>query len=248
MSDTSIQLYSTRKFPPLSDILSLVSSVGLKNVEGYGGLLQDVPTMCAGLDAAGLSMPSAHIGLDMLADIPAVVATARTLGISRVICPSIPMDRRSQPDAEWVALAAQLDGIGKALKDAGLHFGWHNHTFEFVQTERGRLPIDILFEGAPDLEWQMDLAWVVRAGQTPADWMDRYGARITALHVKDLAPQGEAADEDGWADLGHGTVPWPEMMQAAREKTAASLFVLEHDNPSDAARFVTRSFATLQSL
>ncbi len=48
----------------------------------------------------------------------------------------------------------------------------------------------------------MDVAWVVRGGADPLDWLGRYKGRVTAAHVKDIAPKGENAAEDGgptWA-------------------------------------------------
>ena len=44
----------------------------------------------------------------------------------------------------------------------------------------------------------------------------------------------------GW-NVGHGTLDWPGLVKALKEKTATRLYVMEHDNPSDAARFARRS-------
>ena len=85
------------------------------------------------------------------------------------------------------------------------------------------------------------IAWVVRGNADPLEWVDRYGKRITAVHVKDIAPKGENADEDGWADVGHGTIDWKKIMKALREKTPAKVFIMEHDKPSDVGRFARRS-------
>jgi sugar phosphate isomerase/epimerase len=101
--------------------------------------------------------------------------------------------------------------------------------------------MDILLETAPAIAWEVDVAWLVRAGEAPEAWLDRYGARITAIHVKDLAPAGQNADEDGWADPGHGTLDWQKLHQAIKAKTKAKYFVAEHDKPSDAIRFARRS-------
>jgi sugar phosphate isomerase/epimerase len=64
--------------------------------------------------------------------------------------------------------------------------------------------------------------------------------------VKDIAPAGENKDEDGWADLGHGTVPWPKLIKALAG-TKAKHYVLEHDNPSDIDRLITRSIASFKT-
>jgi len=89
----------------------------------------------------------------------------------------------------------------------------------------------------------MDVAWVIRGGADPLAWIEKYRDRITAAHVKDIAPAGQNADEDGWADVGHGTVDWPAIMAALRA-VGVMHFVMEHDNPKDHTRFATRSIAT----
>ena len=78
-------------------------------------------------------------------------------------------------------------------------------------------------------------------------WIDEYGQRITAVHVKDIAPAGENANEDGWADVGHGTVDWAGLIKAFREKSPAKIFVMEHDNPSDLERFARRSIESAKT-
>jgi len=67
-----------------------------------------------------------------------------------------------------------------------------------------------------------------------------------AVHVKDIAPAGEKADEDGWADVGTGTLDWKHYIADVKAKTQAKYFVLEHDKPSDAIRFARTSMATLK--
>ena len=72
----------------------------------------------------------------------------------------------------------------------------------------------------------MDVAWVVRGGADPLPWIDRHGKRIVAVHVKDIAKPGEGKDEDGWSDVGHGTMDWAGLLKALRAKTAGE--VLRH--------------------
>ena len=100
-----------------------------------------------------------------------------------------------------------------ASRPPGIGFGYHNHHWEFQKGADGKFPMDILLEAAPNMEWEMDLAWVVKGGEDPVTWMDKYGNRITAIHVKDIAPAGEKLDEDGWADLGHGTLDWKSLIK-----------------------------------
>ncbi|HEY8596602.1 MAG TPA: sugar phosphate isomerase/epimerase [Devosiaceae bacterium] len=245
--DISFQLYSARNFPPLADTLAMLARLGYTQVEGFGGLYGDPAGLAAELKKNGLTMPTGHFGLDMLEDTSATMKTAETLGVRNIFCPAIPHDKWKQPEAEFVALAEKLAGLGEIYRKGGFGFGWHNHHFEFWPTASGRLPIDILLEGAPEIDWEMDVAWVVRGGHDPRDFMTRYGSRIVAVHVKDIAPEGTMQDEDGWADVGHGTMDWPGLLQAIRNTTSARYFVMEHDNPSDLERFASRSIEALRS-
>ena len=43
------------------------------------------------------------------------------------------------------------------------------------------------------------------------------------------------------SEVGHGTVDWAGLIKAFREKSAAKVYVMEHDNPSDVERFARRS-------
>lgn len=246
--DYSFQLYSARNFPPLEANLKKLADLGYKQVEGYGGLYSDPAALAASLREYGLIMPTAHVGLSQLEDVAATAAAARTIGIRYLYCPAIPREERSTEESKWVALGSKLASLGEAYRREGFGFGWHNHDFEFKPLPNGRLPMDILLETAPLNDWEMDVAWLVRGGQQPAEWLKKHGKRINAVHVKDLAPAGQGADEDGWADVGHGTMGWASLMRVIKADTNAQYFVMEHDNPKDVERFATRSIAYLKGL
>jgi sugar phosphate isomerase/epimerase len=240
----SYQLYSSRNFPPLGETLAMLADLGYDAVEGYGALYADdaqVAALTAALGTSGLAMPTGHFGLAQLETEPdKVLAIARALGITRIYCPYLMPQDRPTDAAGWRAFGARLHAAGRPIRDAGLGFGWHNHDFELRPLPDGSIPQDLIFAGGPDLEWEIDVAWVVRGGADPAAWIARYAPRITAAHLKDIAPAGQNAGEDGWADLGAGTVPWKALMAGLRQ-TPCDVFIVEHDNPSDPARFARRS-------
>jgi sugar phosphate isomerase/epimerase len=111
----------------------------------------------------------------------------------------------------------------------------------------GSIPQAEILAGGKSLEWEIDVAWVVRGGGDPIQWIRRYGPRITAAHVKDIAPAGQNLDEDGWADVGQGTVAWASIMSALHAAGCTN-FVMEHDNPSDHQRFAKRSLASVRKV
>lgn len=252
MQTVSFQLYSARNFQPFTEVFRVLSEAGYKEVEGYSALyasLDDaaIRQVKADLDRNGLSMPTAHFGIDMLEAEPGrVLEICRTLGIEAVYCPYLLPEERPTDAAGWHALGERLQKAGEPIRAAGLTFGWHNHDFEFFTLPDGTAPQDHIFAGGPDLAWEADIAWIVRGGADPFAWIRKYGSRITAVHVKDIAPKGENADEDGWADVGHGTVPWADLSKALAG-TPARHFIVEHDNPKDITRLATRSIATIKA-
>jgi sugar phosphate isomerase/epimerase len=246
--DWSFQLYSGRNFTPWENVLGTVAQAGYRQVEGFGGLYQDEAALRAMLDRRGLSMPTAHFGLDLLeSDFPRAAEIARTLGVRTIICPHIAADLRPSDEAGWRAFARRLAAVAEKCRAAGLEFAWHNHDFEFHQTADGVVPMRVILDAAPEIGWEIDVAWVVRGGADPLAWIDEYGTRIIAAHVKDIAPEGDAADEDGWADVGHGVLDWKAIFAALRQHTGARVFVMEHDNPNDIERFAQRSIASART-
>ena len=243
MTDFSYQLYSSRNFPPLADTLKMLARLGYKQVEGYGALYADdaaVEELKRGLAENGLRMPTGHFALDMLEREPDKVLGDRQGARHRdALLPLPAADQRPDTGAGWLDFGKRLQAAGARYRDAGLGFGWHNHDFEFRPLPDGSLPIVAIFEGGPDLEWEADIAWVVRGGADPFEWIKTFGKRITAVHVKDIGAQGKT-EEDGWADVGDGTMDWKGLM-AALKGAPVKVFVMEHDNPSDAARFAERS-------
>ncbi|MDF0596226.1 sugar phosphate isomerase/epimerase family protein [Psychromarinibacter halotolerans] len=248
MTDFSYQLYSSRHHP-LSDTLKMLGELGYTQVEGYGGLFAeaDVGDLKAELDGNGLTMPTGHFSLEMVRDEPGrVLEIATVLGMKGVFVPAVGPEERVKDAAGWAELGRVLARIGKPVQDAGLTFGWHNHAFEFAEIDSAETPLDLILQGGP-LALEFDVAWAVVGGQDPLDWIEKYGDRLYAAHIKDIAPDGECEDEDGWADVGHGTMDWPTIMTALR-RTPCQYFVMEHDNPSDPARFARRSLAAAKTL
>jgi len=224
----------------------MLSAAGYTHVEGYGGLFDDVVALKENLSAAGLQMSSAHMGLDLVEDTPEkAVAIARTLGIQKAYVPFLMPDQRPTDSDGWRAFGQRLKAAGQPLVDAGIKFGWHNHDFEFAALDGGTMPQDLIAEAGIDLE--LDLGWVARAGLDPLAMIRKYEGQITAVHVKDIAPVGECADEDGWADVGHGTLDWPAI-HAALQAANVTHYVIEHDNPKDHIRFAQRSLAAVKAL
>jgi sugar phosphate isomerase/epimerase len=243
----SYQMYSSRNFPDLARQTAMLAGLGFRHVEPFGGLLADPAALKAALDANGLDAPTTHVGIPALREeFDGTLRKLREVGVQYAIVPAVPPEERVQDLAGWQRLGAELRGYAQRATDQGFVFGWHNHHFEFARLPDGSMPLEWILGEDENIKWQVDIAWVVRGGQDPKEWIERYAPRVIGFHVKDLAPEGQNADEDGWADVGHGRLDWDALLPVMRA-TPAAVWTLEHDNPADDARFARRSFATVSA-
>lgn len=246
----SIQIYSLRNIEGLDQQLDLVQAAGYRHVELIGSHLDDAANTKAKLDARGLTPSSSHVSIAALREKPeAIAAACKLLGIKQLFMPSVPPDERDSPAEYWAALGRELGQMAQVFKAQGIDLGYHNHHWELQRKADGRTALEWFFEGAQGtpLTWQADVAWLVRGGVDPAEWLLRYKDRVVSAHAKDLAPTGEKLDEDGWADVGSGVLDWHMLAKVCRD-AGAQWLVAEHDKPNDPARFTRASYAFLSSL
>ncbi len=241
--NVSFQLYSSRNVGDQKEFLKTLADLGYTQVEGFGGIYdEDAPAFRAAMDELGLTMPTGHMALDDLEnDFDRVVKLANTFGMTHLFGPFLMPELRPTDADGWRAIGARLQKVQDKARDHGLTIGWHNHEFEFEPLATGEIPMDLILEAGPDVMFEADIAWIIRGGQDPLTYIKKYGDRIVAAHVKDIAPAGENLDEDGWADVGTGTVDWAGLTAALREYAPNARFIMEHDNPSDIARFAKQS-------
>lgn len=244
----SYQLYSSRNHGPLPATLSMLAKAGYRQVEGFGGVYGNAPALRKLLDKNGLAMPTGHFSLDMMeGKRKHVLHIARTLGIHTLIMPYLGEQERPRSATGWKQFGERLNRMARAYRQEGFSVAWHNHDFEFQPLKGGSTPHELMFAHAPQLDWEIDVAWIVRSRSDPLKWIRRYASVITAVHVKDIAPPGRKLDEDGWEDVGSGKVDWKACM-AGLAATRCMHWVMEHDKPADDARFARRSIAAAKKL
>jgi sugar phosphate isomerase/epimerase len=246
----SIQLYTLRSLGDLDTVLDTAAQAGFRRVEGVGAHLDDAANVKAKLDARGLAFSSSHVSLAALRERPdTVLAACRLLGFDQLFMPAVPPEQRDMDAAGWHALGRELGALATRFADQGIRLGYHNHHWELKKKDGDVTALDLIFAGAAGspLAWEADVAWLVRGGVAPEAWLRRYGDRLAAAHVKDIAPEGENLDEDGWADVGAGTLDWRSLWRTCR-RLGARWMVVEHDKPSDPARCARASFAYLSKL
>ncbi len=246
----SIQLYSLRSLGDVESVLDAAADAGFTNVELIGDHLDSADRITNLLDARGLKASSSHVGMNQLRDRPdAIMDAAATLGISELYMPAVPDNERDMAAAGWRALGLELGRLSERFLKGAVRLGYHNHHWELEQKEGQKTALDLLFEaaGSSPLTWQADVAWLVCGRAEPLAWLNRLSDRLESVHVKDIAREGEALEEDGWADVGHGVMDWPMLWDQCRAK-GAGWMVVEHDKPADPGRFAKRSFAFLSRM
>lgn len=239
-----IQLYSVRQqmAEDLDAALAAVQAAGFTEVEAAAlPKSRSAAEVRAALDKAGLRCVSAHHPFsDLHANFDEVVAFDKQLGVQFIICASPGYASSSAPGSsgapkpytleDWEYNADQFNSMGAKLLNAGLRFGYHNHTREFTVIE-GKTPyFELLRLTDPNkVTMELDCGWAVVAGVNPADLMRQYPDRISMLHVKDFKLNGTPVTDPHEAkvtEMGQGSIDYrPIFEQAAKTQHIKHAFV-----------------------
>lgn len=240
-----IQLWSLRetaKTDPLK-ALDLVRDYGLKEVEtaGLGDLTAE--QYAAELKSRRLVAVATHAGYEALQkNLAGEIATAKTLGAKYIVCPWIPHDKEQGFTEELAReVAANFNAWGKTVREAGLKLGWHPHGFEFVPSNAGggetRFDLVVRLTEPENLVLEMDVFWVVHAGQDPVNLLKKYGSRWELIHVKDMRQGAETGLATGGAPatdnvaVGAGRIDWKAVLGTAQQ-VGSRHYILEDETPA----------------
>ncbi|MBC2839405.1 sugar phosphate isomerase/epimerase [Robiginitalea sp. SC105] len=211
------------------------------------------------LNSFGFRVPSMHTDLDTLENnLPALAAAARDLGATYVTLPSIPEDRRQTLD-DYKRMADGFNVIGKAAREEGIRFAYHNHGYGLQESD-GQVPFEVLMD-ATDPEGvflEMDLFWTVSGRANPSEYLRRYQGRYKMMHIKDMKElkyfAGDGGDPSQWVGLfpnmttlGDGALDLKPILDTALE-TGVEHFFVEQDMVADPQSALSASYAYLRSL
>ena len=247
--DWSFQLYSVPQFrKPWDKVLQDARQARLQAGRRFRRRVCAIRTPCAPSSTKnGLTMPTGHFSIDMLENDFDRRATTlpKTLGIKLHRLPvHLAPDDRPTDAAGWRAFGERLGKDRRAGQGGRLSTSpGTTIDFEFEPLADGTTP-----HGAhPRCRARRSAGRWTWPGWCAAARTRRLDRPTTAIASSPFMsrtsrPAGENADEDGWADVGHGTVDWKGTLKAAADNTdGRAIYVMEHDKPSDAARFAKRS-------
>ncbi len=231
----AVQMYTLRNAGSLDQQLKIVHDAGVGAVETVGTQNVSAGELKQLLDRYAIKAISSHVQLaDLRNDLDGVVAFNRSIGNTTLVVPYLSEKDRPADAAGWTALGQELGRLSKRARDKGMHLAYHNHDFELVDFN-GKTGLELLFAAAgPDLETELDLAWVARAGYDPVVMLGKFKGRLFAVHAKDNAPAGQAQDEGGFAAVGQGVLDWSAILPAAAS-AGVQWYIIEHDHPRDPA-------------
>lgn len=240
-----LQLYTVRQHTAQDMIGTLrqLAEMGYRAVElaGYGN--SQPAEIRAALDEHGIKALGAHVQFAAFESDPGkVFADMHTLGCEFAVIPMLRKEQRETAD-QARGLVDTFNRWGELCKAEGLQFGYHNHAFEFEPLDNTTL-FDILTTTDPELvALELDAFWAQYAGVDPAQLIERHGARIPLLHMKDMTDATERKD----APVGEGIMPYDRLIPAA-EAAGARYFIVEQDHPQDPLNDVRLSFQNLEKL
>jgi sugar phosphate isomerase/epimerase len=229
MSAFGLQLYSLRDDLPKDPkgVLKQVASFGYKQVEGFEGSKGMFWGMTnlefkKYLDDLGMTMISSHCDINKNFEQKANEAAA--IGMKYLICPHIGPQKSLD---DFKKFADEFNKRGEICKKAGIRFAYHNHDYSFALQD-GQYPQDVMMKNtdAATVDFEMDMYWVVTAGQDPLEWMKKYPNRFKLCHIKDRTKNStEKADT---CTLGTGSIDYPAIVPQAK-KLGMKYFIVEQE-------------------
>jgi sugar phosphate isomerase/epimerase len=177
----------------------------------------------------GMNVTSGHYGLDQIRsdDWEKAVADAKSIGQDYMVLAYIQdTDRKSLDD--YKSICESLNKAGEVCKKNGIRLGYHNHNFEFEKMD-GQTPYDVMLATLDPkyVGMEMDIFWVVNAGQDPLKYFEKYPGRFEQWHVKDM----DKSDRMRNANVGTGSIDWKPIFAKAKQSGMKHFYLEQETYP-----------------
>jgi len=246
-----LQLYSLRDVigKDVKGTIKQLTDWGYTKFETYGynnGQLFGMPSKEFNdyVKSLGARVVSGHYGIDVVrGDWAKAVADAKDAGQEYMVLPWID-DASRTPDG-YKKIIEDVNKAAEVTSQAGIRMGYHNHDFEFKKVG-DKTGFELLLDGLdPKLvSMELDLYWVVRAGQDPEQIFAKYPGRFEQWHVKDM---DKAAPEKN-ADIGSGSIDFKKLFTHAEEAGMKHWYVEQETYPVDPMTSAKNSIDYLKTI
>lgn len=199
-------------------VLKQIAAMGYKHVESFEG----GKGMFWGmkntefkkyLTDLGMNMYSSHFGGNE--NFEKKVADAAEIGMKYL---TMAWEGPGKTIDDYKKYAEDWNKKGELCKMIGLRFAFHNHDFTFRPLD-GQFAQDVLMNGtdASLVDFEMDIFWVVVAGQDPDVWFKKYPNRFRLCHVKDMNKAPGTDNGKNSVTLGKGSIDFKKVLKTAKE-------------------------------
>ncbi len=216
-----LQLYTLRDVLPKDpvNILTQVASFGYKEIESYEG----DKGMFWGMkntefkklmDDLGMKIVASHCDIEK--DFEKKAEEAAAVGMQYLLCAWLGPQKSLD---DYKRAADTFNKRGETCRKHGLRFAYHNHDYSFKKLD-DQYPQDLMMQQTDKelVDYEMDIYWVVTAGEDPLQWFDRYPGRFTLSHIKDRKKNVPLSQGDASTILGTGSIDFNTILSKAKEK------------------------------
>jgi sugar phosphate isomerase/epimerase len=241
VKDFGLQLWTVQEdmAKDAKGTLKALASYGYKQIESFQGgkgvfwgmSAKEMKTL---MDDLGMNLISTHCNPDYTMkketekEFSKLADDAASIGMKYLINPFLGALKTQD---EWKKAVEGLNRQGEIAAKAGLRVAYHNHNFEFKKFADGSMPETMLLDGTdPKLvDFEMDMFWVVKAGENPEEWLKKYSNRYKLCHIKDLYKDEKVAelrkntkevkvldDVSSSCDLGTGKINFAQILSTAK--------------------------------
>lgn len=198
------------------ETLKQVASVGYKQIESFEGGKGIFwgwknTEFKKYMDDLGMKIVSAHC--EITKDFERKAAEAAEIGMKYLICP---WKGPQKSIDDFKRFADDFNKCGEICKKNGIRFAYHNHDYSF-KVLNGEVPQEVMMKQTDKdlVDFEMDIYWVVAAGENPKTWFDKHPGRFKLCHVKDL---GKTATGHESVQIGKGTIDFKSILKAGTAK------------------------------
>jgi sugar phosphate isomerase/epimerase len=234
-----LQLYSLREQigNDIKGVIAKAAKAGYQELETFG---YDKTKGFFGLSPKefkqtlannGMVTPSGHYGIDPFLnggssdDLKTYIDVAKTAGQTYLTVPYLGGDLRKSVD-DFKKLASNMNKAAELCKQSGLKLAYHNHDFEFKPIDGTMLYDVLLKETDPKLvSFEMDIYWVVRAGQDPVKMIKAHPGRFPMWHIKDMDKNKPELN----TEIGSGSIDFKKVFPLAQVSGLKHIF-MEQEN------------------
>ncbi|MEN9684274.1 MAG: hypothetical protein RLZZ28_60 [Bacteroidota bacterium] len=184
------------------------------------------------MDDLGIKIVSSHCSIAK--DFERKAAEAAEIGMKYLICPYLGPQKSID---DFKKYSDDFNKSGEICKKNGIRFAYHNHDYSF-KAINGEVPQEVMMNSTDKnlVDFEMDIYWVVAAGEDPKVWFDKHPGRFKLCHIKDLAKTAKGHES---VQIGKGTIDFASVLKAGTAR-GLQYYIMEQEaftgtNPLESA-------------